>query len=154
MSQLTLDSAILEVLLKRAVSAARLVGYIEDGLDSGITVGPLADEIDAIVHELSELLGNPHLRVVSAPNARSTFASGVVMRRDVVMRDDVPELGTPDIPAVSGKHTFSLGIPSPCAALATECEASRASHTRTFSLRAAAYTGRELEALAKRLRGA
>ena len=68
--QLTLDRAILETLLKHAMSAARLVGSIDDG---ALAIGPLADDIDAIVHELSELLGNPHLIASPVPSARPTY---------------------------------------------------------------------------------
>lgn len=134
MTQLTLDSAILETVLKRAMSAARLVGYIENGVGDGLEAGLLADEIDAIIHELSELLGNPCLIAAPVPSSRSTFASDVVTRGDVVMRNGVPELVAPDMPAASGTHTFSLGIPSPCAALAPECGASCASRAHMLPL--------------------
>lgn len=55
-------------------------------------MGPLADEIDAIAHELSELLGNPRLRVALGPSACSMFALEVVPRDDVVTQDDGTEL--------------------------------------------------------------
>jgi len=71
--QLTLDRAILDTLLKHAMSAARLVGSIDDGDGGALAVGPLADDIDAIVHELSELLGNPHLIAAPVPSARPTY---------------------------------------------------------------------------------
>jgi hypothetical protein len=66
--QLTLDSTILENLLKHAASAARHVGSIEERVDGALAVGPLADHIDAIVHELGELLGDPHLIGERVPN--------------------------------------------------------------------------------------
>lgn len=80
-----LDSTVLDTLLKHATSAARHVGHIDDS-----KVGPLADDIDAIVHELSELLGRPHL--IPAPVSRSlSMASDAATRDDWVAHDDVPE---------------------------------------------------------------
>lgn len=131
MSQLILDSAILEALFERAVSAARRVSYIEDTVAHGLAVGdvdPLADEIDAIVHDLSELLGNPDLIGVHVPRVRSTFEYGAVTRADVVTRDSVPEFISPDVPTAPGLQAFSLEIPTPYTALANERETSRASH--------------------------
>lgn len=81
MTQLTLDSAILETILKRAMSAARLVGYIDEPAVDTL-VRQLADNIDEIVHTVTELLGNPHLIATPVPSARSTFAPDVVMRDD------------------------------------------------------------------------
>jgi len=80
MPQLTLDTAVLETLLKRAMSAARRISYIEDGLYGPSDVDLLADDIDAIIHELTETLGNPHLIATSVPDACSTFAADGVMR--------------------------------------------------------------------------
>jgi hypothetical protein len=39
------------------------------GHSNALAAGPLADHVDAIVHELSELLGNVHLLVASVPSA-------------------------------------------------------------------------------------
>jgi hypothetical protein len=61
-NQLKIESAVLVDVLRHATSAARIVGHSD-----AIAAGPLADHIDAIVHELSELLGNPHLR--ASPDA-------------------------------------------------------------------------------------
>lgn len=55
--QVTVDSAVLRELLAHASSAARLVSYLDDRSDAPILVDPLADNVDAIVHELCELLG-------------------------------------------------------------------------------------------------
>jgi len=106
MSQLTLDSAILETLLERAASAARRVGYIQDSVDCGPSGDLLANDIDAIVHELSELLGNPHLIAVSVANARSTFAPKIVTRNDTFTQDGLPALVAPEVLAVC--RTLSL----------------------------------------------
>ena len=64
--ELTLDRSTVEKLLDHAASAARLVGHIEEGVPNAV-VGPLADHIDAMVHDLSELLGAAHLIVFDAP---------------------------------------------------------------------------------------
>ena len=79
MTQLTLDRATLETILERATSAARLVGYIDEPAVDGF-VRPLADNIDEIVHTVTELLGNPHLIAAPGPSARSRFAPDVVAR--------------------------------------------------------------------------
>ena len=68
MPQLSLDIAVLETLLKHAASAARIVGHSD-----ALAAGPLADHVDAIVHELSELLGNPHLIAAPVPSARPSY---------------------------------------------------------------------------------
>jgi hypothetical protein len=64
--QITLDTAVLETLLNHAASAARLVGHLDDAIAAA---GPLADHIDAIACELSELLGNPH----PVPSVRPSY---------------------------------------------------------------------------------
>jgi hypothetical protein len=56
--QVTVDSAVLHELLAHASSAARLVSYLDDRSDAAILVDPLTDSLDAIVHELCELLGS------------------------------------------------------------------------------------------------
>ena len=61
--QLTPDKSTLEKLLNHAAEAAQLVGH----LDNVIAAGPLGDHIDAIVHGLTELLGDPH--TFAAPDA-------------------------------------------------------------------------------------
>ena len=63
--QLTIDKNALVVLLDHATSAARFVGYHDD-----LALGPLADDVDAIVHLLGELLSTPAPR----PGAPSTDA--------------------------------------------------------------------------------
>jgi hypothetical protein len=79
MTHLTLDRATLETILERATSAARLVGYIDEPAVDGF-VRTLADNVDEIVHTVTELLGNPHLIAAPVPNARSRFAPDVVTR--------------------------------------------------------------------------
>jgi hypothetical protein len=91
--QLVLDRALLEKLLKHAASAVRLVGNIDDDVGGALAVGLLADDIDVIVQELSEQLGNPHLIAAPVPSARSTFVPDIVSRGDVVTQDDGTELG-------------------------------------------------------------
>lgn len=75
--QVNIDSEALGILLGHAASAARIVGY----LDGRIVAGPLADHIDAIVHGLSELLGDPRTLVTSdavVPDDRAAY-EGVPM---------------------------------------------------------------------------
>jgi len=86
MPQIIVDRAILKALLKRAESAGRLVGCIVESGNDAFAVDPLADEIDAIVHELTELLGNPHLITAFVPDACSTFGADDVTRADVVTK--------------------------------------------------------------------
>ena len=71
---ITLDRSALEKLLHHAAFAARLVGHLDDGAHSAL-IRQLADHVDAIVHELTELLGNPHVR--TATNAVETGTQGV-----------------------------------------------------------------------------
>ena len=50
--------SILEKLLHHAAFAAHLVGHLDDNAQPAL-VRQLGDHIDAIAHELAELLGNP-----------------------------------------------------------------------------------------------
>jgi hypothetical protein len=95
-TNLSVPRTALADLLERAASAARIVGHID-----APAVEPLADHIDAIVHELSELLGNPHLIAAPVPSARSTFALDVAPNA-------VPEHVAPDASAAS--CTISITI--------------------------------------------
>lgn len=61
--QISINSTALSLLLRHAASAARIVGH----LDASVADGPLSDHIDAIVHGLSELLGDP--RTLITPDA-------------------------------------------------------------------------------------
>lgn len=56
--QVTIERTTLVAMLGHASSAARIIGH----LDEARAAGPLADHVDAIVHELSELLGAPCAR--------------------------------------------------------------------------------------------
>jgi hypothetical protein len=70
--QLTLDSSTLEKLLHHAAFAAHLVGHLDDNRHPDL-IGQLGDHIDAVVHELAELLGDPHALAASdaaAPDER------------------------------------------------------------------------------------
>lgn len=62
-SQLTLARSTLEKLLHHAASAAQFVGH----LDGAIAAGPLGDHVDAIVHGLTEILGE--VRTFATPAA-------------------------------------------------------------------------------------
>jgi len=59
-NQFTVPRTALAGLLTHAASAARILG----NLDNASSTGPLADHVDAIVHGLSELLGDPGARAV------------------------------------------------------------------------------------------
>lgn len=85
----------LEKLLNHAESAAHLVGHLDDP----IAAGPLADHVDAIVHELTELLGDPAARV---PRARQAIIDAIAH-----------ELG-----AVLGPHSKVMVVPSDCSTFA------------------------------------
>ena len=61
-SLLSFDRSALTNVLAHAIAAARIIGHLDD-----LAIGQLADHVDAIVHELTELLGDPRLR--AAPNA-------------------------------------------------------------------------------------
>jgi len=67
--QIPVPETLLRDLLAHAASAARIVGHLDDAL----AVEPLADHVDAIVHELSELLGEPGPSAAVMPIARSSF---------------------------------------------------------------------------------
>jgi hypothetical protein len=103
--QITIDRATLERLRAHAAAASRLIGHID-----ALATGPLADHVDALAHELGELLGNPHLIAASVPSARSTFALDVEL-------DSVPALVAPDAPAASRTliaHNRMLPEPRRC----------------------------------------
>jgi hypothetical protein len=86
---LTLDRAILEKLLAHAAAAARIVGHLEDAP----AIGPLADHVDAIVHELSELLGEPHRIAAPVPSARPAFDDDITQRIESVPMAALVESG-------------------------------------------------------------
>jgi hypothetical protein len=69
---------ILQKLLKHATEAARLVGSLDARVVSAILVTALAEDVDAVVHELSELLGNLHL--IAAPASCPCLMCGTEFR--------------------------------------------------------------------------
>ncbi len=79
---ITVDRVILEELFKHAASAAHLVGHLDDGVPEAVR-GPLGDHVDAIAHNVSELLGDVGLVVPYAP---------AVELDDGVARSTVPML--------------------------------------------------------------
>jgi hypothetical protein len=56
----------LDKLLRHAAFAAHLVGHLDDDARAAL-IHQLGDHVDAIVHELTELLGNP--QAIVAPEA-------------------------------------------------------------------------------------
>ena len=87
---------VLADLLAHAASAARLIGH----LDGAIAAGPLGDHIDALVHELTELLGGP-LLATPVLGTCSTVALDIAL-------GGVPEHVEPDASAAS--RTISIAI--------------------------------------------
>jgi len=55
---LTVDRSILEKLLHHAAFAAHLVGHLDDD-DHADLISQLGDHVDAVVHGLTEVLGEP-----------------------------------------------------------------------------------------------
>jgi hypothetical protein len=94
-TKLSIDVETLRTLLNHAASAAHLVGHLDDDIASG----PLGDHLDAIVHKLTELLGDPHTLAAPVSSTRSTFALDV---------DAVPEHVEPD--ASSASRTIAIAI--------------------------------------------
>lgn len=70
---LPLERFVLEKLLDHATAAARLAGHLDDCRED-LIVGPLSDHIDAIAHELNELLGDPRRFSSPAVSERSVLA--------------------------------------------------------------------------------
>jgi hypothetical protein len=101
-TKLSIDVETLRTLLNHAACAARIVGNLDDDAHRDL-VGPLAEHVDTLVHELTELLGDPHTLAALAPvpNARSTFALDITP-------DAVPDHVAPDAPAAS--RTISIAI--------------------------------------------
>jgi hypothetical protein len=64
--QLTLDRSVVTNLLHHAVSAAHLVGH----LDNAIADGPLAEHVDTLVHGLTEILREAD---AAAPDDRAVY---------------------------------------------------------------------------------
>ena len=62
---LAIPKATLEKLLHHAAFAAHLIGHLDDNARADL-VGRLGDHVDAIVHGLTELLGDP--RTFAAPD--------------------------------------------------------------------------------------
>jgi len=87
--QLTIECTVLESILERAARASRLVGYIDKRARDTI-VEPLGDNVDEIVHLLSELLGNPEL-ITTVPSACAAFGTESVARDADPADRDGPE---------------------------------------------------------------
>src|SRR5580765_7907446 len=76
---------VLEKLLDHETAAARLAGHLDDCRED-LLVAPLSDHIDAIAHELNELLGDPRRFSAPAVSERSMWAPRTA-------RDGVPAGG-------------------------------------------------------------
>jgi hypothetical protein len=83
-SQLTLGRSTVEKLLHDAAFAAHLVGHLDDKAHAEL-VSQISDRVDAIAHELTELLGAPSAlaeRDAAAPDDREAL-DGVPMRTSI-----------------------------------------------------------------------
>jgi hypothetical protein len=80
-----IPKASLEKLLHHAAFAAHLIGHLDDNARAHI-VGQLGDHVDAIVHGLTEILGDP--RTFAAP--------------DPVAEHRVPDDGRPMLASSAG----------------------------------------------------
>jgi hypothetical protein len=123
--QLLLDSAILEHLLARAVTASRLTGQIDERA-GGTIVGSLEDSIDEIVHLISELLGNPHVVVAPVPSTCSSFAVIIGTHGDVGAQVVRSEVVAPYVPICCALRA----VPAPLAAEITPLSAAGAGGVR------------------------
>ena len=56
--QVRIDSEVLDSLLAHAALAAQLVGHLDDSAQPEL-IRQLGDRVDAVVHGLTELLGDP-----------------------------------------------------------------------------------------------
>lgn len=65
LGQLTVDRATLENLLRRAETAAQLVGHLDNAQPE--LIGRISDHVDTIAHELAEILSAPS--ALAAPDA-------------------------------------------------------------------------------------
>lgn len=64
--QVRIDSEVLDSLLAHAAFAARLVGHLDESTQPAL-IRQLGDRVDAVVHGLTELLGDP--RALAEPDA-------------------------------------------------------------------------------------
>jgi hypothetical protein len=91
----------LEKLLEHAADAARIAGHLD-----APAVEPLADHVDAIVHGLTELLGDPTARV---PRARQAIIDASLAVRTAIAHE---------LSAVLGPHSKVMVVPSDCSIFA------------------------------------
>jgi hypothetical protein len=84
MRNIPIPETVLVDLLTHATSAARIVGHSD-----ALAAGELADHVDAIAHELGELLGEPH---PSAP-----LSERIDELRQLIARADALATATGDV---------------------------------------------------------
>jgi len=97
--KLTLARSILEKLLEHAAAAARIAGHLD-----APAVEPLADHVDALVHGLTELLGDP-----AAPVPRQAIIDASLAVRTAIAHE---------LSAVLGPHSKVMVVPSDCSMFA------------------------------------
>lgn len=84
----TVGSAVLHEMLAHASSAARLVSYLDEHGDAALVVGPLSDDVDAIVHELCEMLGSARAFPRLVQSTESTLEGPADSSRSVSTSSD------------------------------------------------------------------
>jgi len=94
-----LDRSTLEKLLEHAAAAARIAGHVD-----APAVEPLADHVDALVHGLTELLGDPAARV-----PRQAIIDASLAVRTAIAHE---------LSAVLGPHSKIMVVPSDCSMFA------------------------------------
>jgi hypothetical protein len=75
--KLTLDRSSIEKLHHHAASAAQLVGHLDDDAQAEL-IDQLGDHVDAVVHGLTEILGDPRALAeddAAAPHGRVSYDS-------------------------------------------------------------------------------
>ena len=92
-THVTFDASTLEKLLHHAAFAPHLVGQLNDETRRDV-VGQLGDQVDAIAHQPTELLGNPQARAAPdtlTPDDRETHDGAPLLTSSAgVPRDSPP----------------------------------------------------------------
>jgi hypothetical protein len=77
-----IDRIVLADILHHAAFAAHLVGHLNDNAHADL-ITEISDHVDAIVHALTELLGNPHALAVAAPPDDHAPLAGAPVRTSI-----------------------------------------------------------------------
>lgn len=104
--KLTLDRSSLENLHHHAASAARLVGHLDPHAD---LIRQLGDHVDAVVHGLAEILGDPRVLAeddAAAPHGRVPYDGAPMLASGAGVLDEPPPTTPP-----SGLTSSAGGAP-------------------------------------------